>query len=83
MFIVVVSQVRNTNREGTRGQRPWKSVAYWLVPYGLLRLLSYRTQEHLPRGGPTSNGMDPPTTITKKWPYRLTYSPVLWGHLLN
>lgn len=31
-------------------QRPWRSAAYWLAPRGLLSLLAYRTQDHLPRG---------------------------------
>ena len=26
-------------------QRPWKSATYCLAPYGLLNLLSYRTQD--------------------------------------
>ena len=38
-------------------QRPW-SIAYWLAPHGLLNLLSYRTQDHQSRGGPTLNGLD-------------------------
>ena len=27
-------------------QRPWRGAAYWLVPQGLLSLLSYRIQDH-------------------------------------
>jgi hypothetical protein len=33
-------------------QRPWRGAAYWLAPCGLLSLLSNRTQNHQPRGGP-------------------------------
>lgn len=32
-------------------QRPWKGTAYWLVPQGLLSLLSYRIQDHKPGMG--------------------------------
>ena len=34
-------------------QRPWRDVPYWLASPGLLSLLSYRTQDHQPRDGPT------------------------------
>jgi hypothetical protein len=37
-------------------QRPWRGATYWLVPHGLLSLLSYRTQDHQPRGGTTHDG---------------------------
>lgn len=29
-------------------QRPWRDVAYWLLLHGLLGLLSYTTEDHLP-----------------------------------
>jgi hypothetical protein len=46
-------------------QRPWRRAAYyWLAPHGLLSLLSYRTQDHQPRDGPTHNGLGPPSLIT-------------------
>jgi hypothetical protein len=37
-------------------QRPWRGPAYWLVPHGLLSLLSYRAQGHQPEDGPTQSG---------------------------
>lgn len=33
-------------------QKPRKNADYWLAPYGLLSLLSYRTQDHQPMGVP-------------------------------
>jgi hypothetical protein len=30
----------------------WRSAAFWLGPRGLLSLLSYSTQDHLPKGWP-------------------------------
>ena len=35
--------------------KPWGSAAYWLAPYGLLSLLSYRTQGYEPRDICTHN----------------------------
>ena len=64
LFIIEGSQDRNLNRAGTWGQelmqRPWTGAAYLLAPHGLLSLLSYRTQDHQPRDGPTHNGLGPP-----------------------
>lgn len=37
-------------------QRPFKDA----VPHGLLSLISYRTQNHLPRDSTTHNGLGPP-----------------------
>ena len=50
-------------------QRPWKGAAYWLIPHGLFSLLSYRTQDHQPRNGPSHNGLGPLLSVTKKMPY--------------
>lgn len=36
--------------EAETGQRPWRNATYWLAPQGLLSLLFYITQDHLPRG---------------------------------
>ena len=33
---------------------------------GLLSLLSYTTQDHLPRGGAAHNGLSPPISITNQ-----------------
>jgi hypothetical protein len=45
-------------------QRPYKGDAYWLVPHGLLSLLSYTTLDCWPMDGPTHNGLDPPPSVT-------------------
>jgi hypothetical protein len=45
-------------------QRPWRDAAYWLAPYDLLSLLSYRTQDQQPGDGTAHNRLDPPTSIT-------------------
>ncbi|CAO2634802.1 hypothetical protein LEMLEM_LOCUS22806, partial [Lemmus lemmus] len=37
--------------------------SYWLAPRGLLGLLFYTTQVHLPRGGTAYSGPDPPSSI--------------------
>jgi hypothetical protein len=75
------SQGRKSNRAGTCEQelmqRPQMDAAYWLAPHGLLSLLPYRTEDPLPRGGPTHNGLRPHASVTKKMPHRLTYSLVL------
>ena len=34
-----------------------EGAAYWLAPHGLFSLLSYRTQDHQPRGGTTHQGL--------------------------
>jgi hypothetical protein len=40
-------------------QRPWRDVTYWLASPGLLRLLSYRTQDYQPRDGTIHKGTSP------------------------
>jgi hypothetical protein len=76
------SQDRKSNRAGTWRQelmqRPWRGAAYWLAPHLLLNLLSYRTQDHLPRSGPTHNHT-PHRSLVKKMPY----SQILGRHFLN
>jgi hypothetical protein len=46
--------------------RSWRSATYGSAPYSLLILLSYNTQDHLPRNAATNNELGPPTSITKK-----------------
>lgn len=48
---------------GTSKQRPWRNAAYCLPPHGLLTLLSYTTQDRLPRGGITWSSQRPLTLI--------------------
>jgi hypothetical protein len=43
----------------------------------LLSLLSYRTQDHLPRDDTTLDGLGPLTSLIKKMFYRLAYIPFL------
>ena len=43
-------------REQELMQRPWRDVTYWHASPGLLSLLSFKTQDHQPRDGPTLNG---------------------------
>jgi hypothetical protein len=68
-FIIKRSQGRNSSKAGTWSQelmkRPQRGTAHWLVPHGLLCLLSYRTQEHWLRVRNTHNGLGPPPSVTK------------------
>ena len=86
LFIIAVSQVRNSNRVGIwrqeLKQRLWRGTAHWLAPHGLLSLLSYRTQGHQPRGCTTHSGL-PHQSLIKKTQHRLACSPVLWKHFQN
>lgn len=41
-------------------QRPLRKDVYWLVPHGLLSLLSCKTQDHQPRVGTTHSGAGHP-----------------------
>ena len=44
-------------------QRAQRSAACWLAHNSLLRLLSYKTQDHQPRGVTTHNRLDPSPSI--------------------
>ena len=52
------------NLEAGADEKPWRGAAYWLVPHGLLTLLSYRTQGYHPKDGITHNGLGHPSLIT-------------------
>jgi hypothetical protein len=58
-------------------QRPWMGAAYWLSLHGLLSLLSYRIQNHLPRDSTTHHGLGSLPSITKKMSYDL---PTDWSY---
>lgn len=64
-------------------QRLWRSADYLLVLHGLLRLLSYSTQDHQHRNDTTHNWLSPPTEITKKRLDLPSPSPILWRHFLS
>lgn len=44
-------------------QRTWKRATCWLTFCGLLGLISYATQDHLPKGGPSPNDLGSFTSI--------------------
>lgn len=77
--IIEGRQGRNSDRVGTMRQelmwKPWRRATYGLAHYGLLGLLSYSPQDHLPRGCTVHSALSCPTSI-KKIPYRLAYSPM-------
>ena len=56
-LLLIESQDRNLNMVGIGRQelkqRSQRGAASWLARLGLLGLLPYSTQGHLPRGGPT------------------------------
>ena len=68
LFNIGGSQDRNAHRAGSWRQelmqRPWRGAVYWLVPRGLLSLLSYRTQDQQPRDGTTCDVLGTPPSIT-------------------
>lgn len=70
-----LKQCRNPRQELM--PRPYRNASYWLAPHGFLNLLSYRTQDHQPRGDPTYDGLGPPPSIPHQWPIKkLPYRPV-------
>ena len=49
--------------------------------HGFLSLLFYAIQEHLPKGGSPPSELGTPTSfINQKFPHRLAYRQILWGH---
>ena len=59
-------------------QRLWRGAAYWIASPSLLSLLSYRTQDHQPRGDITQSGPAlPHQSLSKKMLYWLAYSQIL------
>ena len=47
-------------------QTAWKNIAYWLVLHGLLSLLFYTVQDHLPRHRNSYSGLGPPIPIFRQ-----------------
>ena len=60
--IVYNWEVRARTWSHEQRQKPWRDAVYWLAPHSLLSLLSCRTQDHLPRGGPTHSELGSPTS---------------------
>lgn len=48
----------------------------WFVLQGLIRILSYTTQEHLPRVGMAHSGLGPLTLIINQTIHMLAYRPI-------
>ena len=46
-------------------QRPPRNTMFWLVPHGLVSLLSYTIQNHLHIGGTIPSELDPPKPIVR------------------
>lgn len=63
-------------------QKSLRNVVYWLVPYSMLILLPYTTQDHLRRGSITHNELDIHHQSLKKSksPHRLFYNQILGRH---
>jgi hypothetical protein len=62
ILLFITKEVRTGTQAGQKAgaeQRPWRDVLYWLASFGLLSLLSYRTQDSQPRDGPTHKGPFP------------------------
>jgi hypothetical protein len=67
LFIIEGSRGRNTSSCRTwrqeLTQKAWRDAAYWLAPHGLLSLISYRSQDHQARVGPTHSRPGPSLLI--------------------
>lgn len=67
-------------------KRPLRSATYWPVPHSLANLLSFRIQDHQPRGVCTHSGLGPPPyrSLNKKCPSGLpAYSLISGRHSLS
>lgn len=49
-----------------QGQAPWRETLYCLGPHSLLRPLSYRTQDALPRDGAAHSWLGPLMPVNNK-----------------
>ena len=62
-LLFITKEVRTGTQAGQEAgadAEPWRDVPYWLASPSLLSLLSYRTQNYQPRGGPNPQGAFPP-----------------------
>lgn len=60
----IKEEVRAGSKAEAEALKPWKSIAYFLVPHGSFRLLSYVSHEQRPRGGTTCSELSPPSPPT-------------------
>jgi hypothetical protein len=63
---IIMKRTQDRSRRQELELRPWGSIAYWLAPHGLSNLLSYSTQDHLPKGVTNCSELSPPKSITNK-----------------
>lgn len=89
-FISAYNLVYHTGKSGQElkvGNEPevktkaeeWRRAAYCLALYGLPSLLSYRTQDRLPKQGTIHNELGPPTSIIEKMFHSFNYMYSLRG----
>jgi hypothetical protein len=87
LLIIEESKDNKSNRARTwmqkLMQRPWRDAAYWLAPYALLILSSYRTQDTIPGLAPLTMGWALPHQSLIKMSSQLAYSLILWSYFLN
>ena len=55
---------KGRNLEAGADSEAMVGAAYWLAPYGLLSLLSYRAQDHQTRDSTTQKGLGAPSSIS-------------------
>ena len=62
-------------------QRPWRCATHWFIPYGLLSLISYRSQDHHTpvMETPRTDCVLPHQSLIKK----ISYRQILWRYFLN
>jgi hypothetical protein len=62
ILLFITKEVRTGTQAGQEAgadAESWRDVLYWLASFGLLSLLSYRTQDYQPRDGSTHEGPFP------------------------
>lgn len=80
-LLYLTVQGRNSRQEP--GSRSWRRAMekwYYNSHCGLLSLLSYNVQDHLPRRSTAHNELGSlRSTVNQKMPYRLPHRPVWWS----
>jgi len=72
---------RNLGQELCRGCGVGR--AGWLTMSFLLRLLSYRTQDHQSRDGPTRSGLSPPLSVIRECPLGLPTTALFYRGIFS